>query len=409
MDIEEFVDAHEKVLELKIIEVVDTDQAEVTLNMILGRSKTPSTIKIMGWIKGQQVVGLIDSGSTNSFIDPQVAKTSSIFVEELGRPMRVKVANGQYLLCKTKCHNLGWKMQDREFKFNFGILKVGGCDMVLGMDWVDTVSPIILHTHSLSITFLHNKEWVTLWSCPNDGKVSNVETKVISKLMNKGQWNFMAQVFLMGCSRDGKEAIPPPVEKLLGRYNELFQEPKELPPSRECDHAIELVPGAKPINLRPYRYSFDQKNAIEEIVAEMFKAQTITKSVSPFASQVLLVKKKDSNWRMCVDYRKLNDITVKNKYLIPVMEDLLDELHGARFYSKLDLRSGYHQICMKKGDEYKTAFRTHHGLWEVRVMPFGLTNAPATFQALMHQIFGPFLRQFVLVFFDDILVYSASL
>ena len=182
----------------------------------------------------------------------------------------------------------------------------------------------------------------------------------------------------------------------------------ELPPNRKIEHTIEVEPGAKPVNIKPYRYPHHHKTGIERLTQDLLKCGVISKSRSPYAAPVVLVGKKDGSFRLCIDYRGLNKVTIKNKFPISFIDEMMDELHGAKYFSKLDLRSGYYQIRVRLEEVAKNAFRTHEGHYEFKVMPFGLTNVPATFQAAMNELFQPYLRKFVLVFFDDILVYRKT-
>jgi hypothetical protein len=162
------------------------------------------------------------------------------------------------------------------------------------------------------------------------------------------------------------------------------------------------------VNIRAYRYPPTLKDEIERQVRDMFDKGFIQPSTSPFSSPVLLVRKKDGTWRFCVDYRYLDAMTLKSVYPIPVFDQLVDELGLAKWFSILDLHSGYHQIRLRAGEEFKTAFSTHAGHYEFTVVPFGLSGAPGTFQGAMNATLAPLLWICVVVFFDDILVYSRT-
>lgn len=219
----------------------------------------------------------------------------------------------------------------------------------------------------------------------------------------------MVYVCAPSADADSTNAVPPSIQQVVDDFSAIFGEPVGLPPRRECDHKIPLIPGAQPVNIHPYRHKPDHKDEIDARVEELLRQGVIQKSSSPFYSPVILVKKKDGTWRMCVDYRHLNALTTVGKFPVPVIEELLDELHGVVWSSKLDLRAGYHQIRLAEGEEYKTAFQTHSGHYEFKVVSFGLAGGPATFNGAMHTTLHPLLRHCVLLFFDDILVFSKTL
>ena len=197
---------------------------------------------------------------------------------------------------------------------------------------------------------------------------------------------------------------------ILEEYGDVFPEklPYGPPPKRMIDHEIEVVPGSEPPHKNPYRLSNAEMEELRNQVETLLEQGWIRPSSSPYGAPVIFVPKKNGQWRMCIDYRALNKITVKNRYPLPRIEELLDRLHGARYFSKIDLHSGYHQIRVREADIAKTAFVTRYGSFEYLVMPFGLCNAPATFQRIMNTILRDGLDKFVLVFLDDILIFSRT-
>lgn len=311
------------------------------------------------------------------------------------KSFQVTVANRERVKCTGRCLALTMTVQNHVITAVFYVLPVAACQAVLGVQWLETLGSIETNYKELTMAFTKDGQRYKLQGLRRS-ELEALNNKQIQNLEGDG---YFLQITL--CT----EPTPAPdkvfndeVACLLQQYQKVFSDSSILPPQRGHDHAIPLQENCGPVSIRPYRYPYYQKEEIEKMVQELLTSGLIRPNRSPFSSPVLLVRKADGGWRFCVDYRALNNITVKDKYPILIIDELLDELHGAKYFSKLDLRSGYHQIRVKEEDIHKTAFRTHEGHYEFIVMPFGLTNAPSTFQSLMNDIFRPHLRKFILIF-----------
>jgi len=383
---------------------------------------TRRTMKLLGTIAKQQVLILVDSGSIGTFISHTLVQKLQLSTESCDES-HYKSASGGTMICNSMVKQLPWLVQGHTFLSDAKVLNLQCYDMILGQDWLETYSPMWIHWGKKMMRFTHRNKRISLQGVTdNNSKCPPESATKLQGLLKHGAIAYCIQLvhadhIPVGSETSNVCSIPEsvdsslsqPIQSLIDANADLFVEPTTLPPQREADHHIPLLPGAQPVNVRPYRYSPAQKIEIENQVREMLQHGIIRVSSSPFASPVLLVKKKDGTWRFCVYYRHLNAITVKNKQPLPIVDELLDELAGSVWFTKLDFRSGYHQICIAQGDAHKTAFRTYNGLYEFLVMPFGPTNAPASFQSLMNTIFAPLMRKCVLVFMDDILVYSKTL
>ena len=260
----------------------------------------------------------------------------------------------------------------------------------------------------MSPSFLHVKSECGDNEIVSQSSLSTNVTHMLSSLTLKESSSAMHS--LNGKHSSNQFNVDNVMQQLLKDYQDVFPDdlPPGLPPDRAITHGIDLLPGSKPVSRPAYRLSVNEASEVEKQIADLVQRGFIRPSTSPWAAPILLVKKKDGSMRMCIDYRALNALTIKNKYPLPRIDELFDQLNGAIYFTKIDLRSGYHQLRVRTTDIPLTAFRTRFGLYEFLVMSFGLTNAPATFMTLMDSVLRPYLGKFVVVFLDDILIYSRS-
>ena len=216
--------------------------------------------------------------------------------------------------------------------------------------------------------------------------------------------NFLTSIVVDGMIHEYVKDV-----KVVKKFEDVFLEDLfYLSLDREIEFSIDLLSRSSPVSITPYRMAPVELAELNKQLTELLEKGFIRPSVSPWGAPVLFVRKKDGSMRLCIDYRKLNQVIIKNKYPLPKIDDLFDQLRNANIFSKIDLRSRYHQLKIRAEDVAKTTFRTWFGHYEFLVMPFNLTNAPTVYMNLMNRIFHQYLNQCVVVFIDDILVYSAN-
>ena len=277
-------------------------------------------------------------------------------------------------------------------------------DVILGMDFLEAHQALVDCFQKTVVFRSPGKPEITFCGERDVLPSCLISAVTAGKLLSRGCQAYLAHVVDTRIRVLKVEDIP-----VVKEFPDVFpEELPGLPPTREIEFTIELLPGTAPISQAPYRMAPAELKELKIQLQELVDKGFIRPSMSPWGAPVLFVRKKDGSMRLCVDYRKLNQVTVKNKYPLPRIDDLFDQLRGAKVFSKIDLRSGYHQLRIRDSDIAKTAFRSRYGHYEFVVMPFGLTNAPAAFMDLMNRAFRPYLDRFVIVFIDDILVYSKS-
>lgn len=373
--------------------------------MIEPEDELPAVVSGTLLINGVPAYALIDSGATHSFVSVAfVIKLSDlpVIAEHF---FDVMLPSGERLHLNCVLPKCVVAVKGRDLEIDFIVMEMNGYEVILGMDWLFRHFATI-NCRTRIVEFKPpNEEAYFLQAIKKAERMPIVSSIEARRLLNMGCDVYLASI--VDVQRQPKKEL----EEILVIQNfpEVFLDDLPgLPPDREIEFVIDTYPGAEPAFKNPYRMAPAELKELKIQLEELVNKGFVRPSFSPWGAPVLFVKKKDGSLRMCIDYRELNKLTIKNKYPLPRIDDLFDQLTGARVFSKIDLRSGYYQLKIKEEDIPKTAFRTRYGHYEFLVMSFGLTNAPAAFMDMMNRIFKDFLDKFVIVFIDDILVYSKT-
>ncbi|GKB32629.1 putative reverse transcriptase domain-containing protein [Tanacetum coccineum] len=354
---------------------------------------------------------LFDTGADRSFISTTFSSIIDITPTTLDHYYDVELADGKIIGINTIIRGCTLNFLDHPFNINLMPIELGSFDVIVGMDWLAKYHAVIDCAEKIVRIPWGNETLVVHGDRSNQGngtRLNIISCTKTHKYLLKGHHVFLAHVTTKEIEDKSGEKRLEDVP-IVRDFSEVFpEELSGLPPTRQVEFQIDLMPGAAPVARAPYRLAPSEMKELSEQLQELSDKGFIRPSSSPWGAPVLFVKKKDGSFRMCIDYRELNKLTVKNRYPLPRIDDLFDQLQGSSVYSKIDLRSGYHQLRVREEDILKTAFRTRYGHYEFQVMPFGLTNTPAVFMDLINRVCKPYLDKFVIVFIDYILIYSKN-
>ncbi|KAK1414879.1 hypothetical protein QVD17_30640 [Tagetes erecta] len=396
---------------------------DVGVNLVVRRSCYTPKMDGDGWLKhnifhstctvsGKVCTFVIDSGSCDNLISEEAVHKLGLKTEDHPKPYKLQwlKKGGEVTVSKRALvtFSVGAIYKDDVW---CDVVVMDACHLLLGRPWEFDRS-IEHNGRSSTYSFMFGGVKITLVPSKPKELVPKSPSTLLTTCQFEEELKKAESVFvLVGKEVYDGEEIPDAMAPLFNEFVDVFADelPEGLQPLRDIQHHIDLEPGAQLPNKPHYRMSPKQHEELRRQVEDLVSKGYVRESMSPCAVPALLTPKKDGTWRMCVDSRAINKITVRYRFPIPRLDDLLDQISGATIFTKLDLKSGYYQIRLKPGDEWKTGFKTREGLYEWLVMPFGLSNAPSTFMRVMNQLFRPFIGKFVVVYFDDVLIYSSNL